>query len=164
MLGGKPKQAKWLDQVDKIPRQDWMNYLRWYRKVLRLPVINDVKLQLVEPLEGGLHRLHINQTEEPAAPLFARKVILATGIQGGGEWHIPPLVSENLPKNFYAHTSENIDFNSLKNKKIAILGGGASAFDNANYALSSGVAEAHVFVRRKKCLESIRYGKWKPQV
>ncbi|MED1605233.1 NAD(P)-binding domain-containing protein [Cytobacillus kochii] len=138
------------DQVDKIPRQDWMNYLRWYRKVLRLPVINDVKLQLIEPLEGGLHRLHINQTEEPAAPLLARKVILATGIQGGGEWHIPSLVSENLPKNFYAHTSKNIDFNSLKNKKIAILGGGASAFDNANYALSSGVAEAHIFVRRKE--------------
>ena len=57
---------------------------------------------------------------------------------------------ENLPKSLYAHTSEPIDFNLLKGKKIAILGGGASAFDNANFALSEGVAEAHIFVRRKE--------------
>ena len=66
------------------------------------------------------------------------------------EWHVPPVISENLPKSLYAHTSESIDFNLLKGKKIAILGGGASAFDNANFALSEGVADAHVFVRRKE--------------
>ncbi|GAA3324780.1 hypothetical protein GCM10020331_054010 [Ectobacillus funiculus] len=33
---------------------------------------------------------------------------------------------------------------------MLFLGGGASAFDNANFALSEGVAEAHVFVRRKE--------------
>src|SRR3954447_7569740 len=47
------------EPVDKIPRGDWMNYLRWYRKVLSLPVINGVKLKLIEPTEDGIHRLHI---------------------------------------------------------------------------------------------------------
>jgi cation diffusion facilitator CzcD-associated flavoprotein CzcO len=142
-------QEAW-EAVDKIPRGEWMKYLRWYRKVLNLPVINEVKLKLIEPIEQGLHRLHIDGAGAPKEELLARKVILATGIQGGGEWHVPPMVSDSLPKHLYAHTSETIDFESLKGKKVAILGGGASAFDNANFALSEEVAEAHVFVRRKE--------------
>lgn len=139
------------EQIAKIPRGDWMNYLRWYRKVLGLPVINEVKLKLIEPLDGGrIHRLHIEGPGAPSPALLARKVILATGIQGGGEWHVPPMIADSLPRRLYAHTSEAIDFEALKGKKIAILGGGASAFDNANFALTEGVAEAHVFVRRKQ--------------
>jgi FAD-dependent urate hydroxylase len=138
------------EKVDKIPRGDWMDYLRWYRKVLQLPVMNEVKLTLIEPLEGGIHRLQIKGPGAPSEQLLARKVILATGIQGGGEWHIPAMIYDHLPKSLYAHTSEAIDFNTLKGKKIAILGGGASAFDNANFALSEGVSEAHVFVRRNE--------------
>lgn len=136
--------------VDKIPRSDWMNYLRWYRKVLQLPVINEVKLKLIEPMEEGIHRMHIEGAGVPSNALLARKVILATGIQGGGEWHVPPMISEKLPPSLYAHTSQTIDFNALKGKKIAVLGGGASAFDNANFALTEGVAEAHIFIRRKE--------------
>ncbi|MGP7816907.1 NAD(P)-binding domain-containing protein [Niallia sp. 01092] len=136
------------EEVDKIPRGDWMNYLRWYRKVLQLPVINEVKLNDIEPTEEGVHRLHIGGAGAPSDTILARKVILATGIQGGGEWHVPPMISDKLPRSLYAHTSEFIDFEKLKGKKVAVLGGGASAYDNANFALSEGVGEAHVFVRR----------------
>lgn len=138
------------EAIDKIPRSDWMDYLRWYRKVLQLPVMNEVKLQLIDPMEEGIHQLHIEGAGAPSDTLLARKVILATGIQGGGQWHVPPMISEKLPRHLYAHTSEKIDFNALKGKKVAILGGGASAFDNANFALTEGVAEAHVFIRRKE--------------
>lgn len=139
------------ESVDKIPRGDWMNYLRWYRKVLQLPVLNEAKLKLIEPTAGeGFHRLHIEGAGASSELLLARKVILATGIQGGGEWHVPPMIQERLPSRLYAHTSEPIDFEALKGRRIAILGGGASAFDNANFALSAGVAEVHVFVRRKE--------------
>jgi cation diffusion facilitator CzcD-associated flavoprotein CzcO len=136
------------EEVGKIPRNDWMNYLRWYRKVLNLPVVNEVKLKLIEPAGEDVYRLHIEGAGAPSNALLARKVILATGIQGGGEWHVPPMISETLPRHLYAHTSEDMDFNALKGKKVAVLGGGASAFDNANFALSEGVGSAHVFVRR----------------
>ncbi|MDL4842296.1 FAD/NAD(P)-binding protein [Aquibacillus rhizosphaerae] len=142
-------QESW-KAIDKIPRGDWMNYLRWYREVLDLPIINEVKLKLIDPINKGIHRLHIDGPGAPSDTILARKVILATGIQGGGEWHVPPMISKKLPKSLYAHTSNPINFDALKGKKIAILGGGASAFDNANFALSGGVAEAHVFVRRKE--------------
>jgi cation diffusion facilitator CzcD-associated flavoprotein CzcO len=131
--------------IDKIARGDWMAYLRWYRRVLALPVRNDTRLTLIEPLGNGIHRLHL----EGQPPLLARKVILATGIQGGGEWHTPAMVRDALPRALYAHTSEPMDFAALAGRRIGILGGGASAFDNANAALTMGVGEAHVFIRRK---------------
>lgn len=134
--------ARW-DALDKIPRGDWMAYLRWYRRVLALPVRNDTTVTLVEPA-GGLHRVHLADGD----PLIARKVILATGIQGGGQWHVPPEIAAKLPRSRYAHTSEAIDYAALAGKRIAILGAGASSFDNAQAALAEGVAEAHVFVRR----------------
>jgi cation diffusion facilitator CzcD-associated flavoprotein CzcO len=137
-------RAGW-DAVDKIARGDWMAYLRWYRRVLDLPVKNDAKLTDIKPLGDGLFKLQLAAGE----PLIARKVILATGIQGGGEWHTPAMVSDALPRQLYAHTSEPIDFAALAGKKVAILGGGASAFDNANAALGLGVGEMHVFMRRK---------------
>jgi len=136
------------EAIGKIPRQDWMAYLCWYRKVLGLPVVNETRLTLVEPLEGGVHRLHVEGTSGPSI-LLARKVILATGIQGGGEWHTPAFIRESLPPHRYAHTSQSVDYAALKGKKIGILGAGASSFDNAQAALSEGVAQVHVFVRRE---------------
>lgn len=136
--------------LGKIPRCEWMDYLRWYRNVLRLPVVNETRLHLVEPSEEGFYRLHIEGAGAPSPQLLARKVVLATGIQGGGEWHVPSMIAGSLPRRLYAHTSDRIDFSRLKGKRIAILGGGASAFDNAAFALSEGAAEAHVFVRRKE--------------
>ncbi|AER56611.1 putative oxidoreductase [Pseudoxanthomonas spadix BD-a59] len=131
--------------LDKIPRQDWMAYLCWYRRVLALPVRNDTSLERLEPLpEIGLHRLHLQDGQT----LLARKVVLATGIQGGGQWVVPKLVAERLPPSLYAHTSGPLDYDALAGKRIGILGAGASAFDNAQYALQRGVAQAHVFVRR----------------
>ncbi|WDS36649.1 NAD(P)/FAD-dependent oxidoreductase [Pseudoxanthomonas sp.] len=131
--------------LDKIPREEWMAYLRWYRRVLVIPVRNNTRLARVEPAPAlGLHRLHLNNGEV----LLARKVILATGIQGGGQWAVPKLVSERLPPSLYAHTSGPLDYDALAGKRIGILGGGASSFDNAQYALQRGVAQAHVFVRR----------------
>ncbi|CAN5230264.1 FAD-dependent urate hydroxylase HpyO [soil metagenome] len=133
------------EAVDKIARGDWMDYLRWYRRALDLPVRNDTRLTLIEPLSDGIHRLHL----ENQPPILARKVVLATGIQGGGEWHVPAMIDDALPPGRYAHTSQPIDFAALKGKRIGILGGGASAFDNANAALELGVGEVHVFMRRE---------------
>jgi cation diffusion facilitator CzcD-associated flavoprotein CzcO len=132
--------------IDKIPRRDWMDYLRWYRRVLNLPVRNDARLTLIEPVEPGLYRLHLADGDT----LFARKLVLATGIQGGGHWHVPPMIADRLPATRYAHTSEAIDYAALRGKRIGILGGGASAFDNAQHALGLGAGEVHVFVRRDR--------------
>ena len=61
---------------------------------------------------------------------------------------MPSFITSVLPRHLYAHTSGPIDYGRLIGKRIGILGGGASAFDNAQYALGMGIAEAHVFMRR----------------
>lgn len=135
--------AGW-DALDRIPRAEWMAYLRWYREVLDLPVRNGVRLDLIEPVARGLHRLHLSD----GSAVLARRVVLATGIQGGGEWHVPRFVSDALPGSRYAHTAQAVDYAALAGRRIAILGGGASAFDNATAALEAGVAQVHVHIRR----------------
>lgn len=131
--------------LDKIPRGHWMDYLRWYRRVLDLPLRNGARVDLIEPLGDGLFRVSVAGGD----PVIARKVVLATGIQGGGEWHTPAMIRDALPRALYAHTSEPIDYAAMAGKRIGILGGGASAFDNANFALTQGVGAAEVFIRRK---------------
>ena len=146
--------AAW-EALDKIARPDWMAYLRWYRETLDLPVRNDAKVVAIAPCMDGAHRITLAGGES----LLARKVVLATGIQGGGEWHTPRFVTEALPRTRYAHTSQAIDYDALRGQRIAILGGGASAFDNAQHALKAGVAQAHVFIRRPELpsVNPIRY-------
>jgi len=140
--------AGW-DSLDKIPREEWMRYLRWFRTTLDLPVKNGVRLDLIEPFERGLFRLQVSGAGAPATgTLWTRKIVLATGIQGGGEWHVPEFIAKSLPRPLYAHTSEAVDYDALAGQRIGILGGGASAFDNAQFALGRGVAEAHVFIRK----------------
>ena len=133
--------------LGKIPRGEWMAYLKWFRDVLAVPVENGTKLLRIAPRGDGVHVLTVRSAAGERS-ILARKVILATGIQGGGEWHTPSMISDALPKSRYAHTSEAVDYAALAGKRIGILGGGASAFDNANWALEQGVGEAHVFVRR----------------
>lgn len=132
------------DAIDKIPREDWMHYLKWYRDVLNIPVQNDVKVTNIQSLHRELFEVTTGQET-----FYAKKVVLATGIQGGGEWHVPSFIREALPTSLYAHTSEDIDIAALKGKKIGILGGGASAYDNADHILAAGAKEVHVYVRRK---------------
>jgi len=146
-------RAGW-DELGKIPRATWMAYLRWFRTMIGVPVRNEARLARIEPQGDGVHRLHV-----AGDTLLARKVVLATGIQGGGQWHVPAGIAAKLPPHRYAHTSAVIDFRSLAGKRIAILGGGASAFDNAQHALAENVAEAHVFLRRKafQRVNPIRY-------
>lgn len=134
------------ETLERISRAEWMGYLRWLRDVLALPVRNDARVEAIAPVEQGLFRLDVAGGEA----VLARKVVLATGIQGGGQWHVPAFVREALPVDRYAHSSNVIDFVPLAGKRIGILGSGASAFDNAQHALVAGVAEVHVFARREE--------------
>ncbi len=146
-------EAQWgaesWDNLKLVPRTTWAQYLEWYRKFLGIPVRNDTTV-------GALEWNHAErcfsvpvQTKGTTEVLLARKVVLATGIDGSGRWEVPGFISSNLPKTLYAHTSEHIDFEALKGKRIGVMGAGASAFDNALVALSSGASEVHVFYRRR---------------
>lgn len=142
-------EDSWKD-LDKIPRESWMNYLVWYKEILNIPIKNKTKVNEIKSINKNNFQLTITNPSSEQINIYAHKIVLATGIQGGGEWSVPSVVSESLPKSLYAHSSEIIDFNELDGKDIGILGGGASAFDTAKTALEKGANSAHVFIRRRE--------------
>ncbi|HSR55543.1 MAG TPA: NAD(P)/FAD-dependent oxidoreductase, partial [Alphaproteobacteria bacterium] len=145
--------------MSRISCQDWVAYLTWMRKVLDLPVRNRTRLISLEP-EGSLFRLTVEQ-EGKQETLYARRVVLATGPLAMGGANIPDEV-EGLPKSHWAHAYERINIEALKDKRVAIVGGGATAFDNAGELLERGVASVDLLVRRPKlCRVSvIRWTDW----
>ncbi|MBI1292542.1 SidA/IucD/PvdA family monooxygenase [bacterium] len=138
------------DNMVFVPKHEWADYLTWYRRFLRIPVQNQVRAGAIEWLPA--ENCFVIPVNRPLGidVLYARKVVLATGIDGSGKWDIPKDVRGNLAKGLYAHTREDIDFEKLRGKKIGVLGAGASAFDNASVALEHGAGEVHMFFRRKE--------------
>lgn len=126
--------------LDKISRQDWQAYLDWVRDVLDLPVKNEHELLDID-WQDNLLKLTFACAGGVKKQVWARKIVLATGIEGGGAWHVPGFITKALPKARYAHTCEQIDFEKLRGKRIGVLGAGASAFDNAATALEHGAKQ-----------------------
>jgi cation diffusion facilitator CzcD-associated flavoprotein CzcO len=138
--------AEW-DAVDKIPKRMWMDYLIWYRRVLDLPVRNGVKLTAVSP-DDGLIALNVEENGQTQRVL-TRHLVLATGRSGLGGAAIPPFL-EGIDRRYWAHSADDIDFAALKHKRVAVVGAGASAMDNAAAALESGVGSLAMLIRRKE--------------
>jgi len=134
------------DAFARIPRAAWAEYLAWYHRFLGIAVRYRTRLARIEPADGYF-RLHLVR-EDGAGVETGRKVILANGVAGNGGPYIPPMLSESLPRSLYAHTADAIDFAALRGKRVAVIGGAASAFDAAAVALEEGAASVNLFARR----------------
>ena len=143
--------------LDLIPRKLWAEYLLWFRRVVDVPVRNGCEVVEIEPATGGLLAATV-QTATGVECVFARKIVLATGQEGMGDWTIPePL--RHLPSSLCMHAADAVDFDQLRGKQIAVIGAGASAFDNAATALEAGAAEVHLFCRRAE-IQVIQPYRW----
>ncbi len=136
------------EELRYIPRADWAAYLAWYEQVLALPVRHETRVGAITWDEGQrMFRLPYHDKSGGSA-VYGRKVVLATGIDGSGAWQVPEFIRSALPKERYHHTNEAIDFSRLHGKTIAVLGAGASAFDNAIMACQQGATKVDLFFRR----------------
>jgi FAD-dependent urate hydroxylase len=155
-------RAKWgaesWDALGHIPREMWMDYLRWYRKVLDIPTENNVELQRIEPV-GDLLNLHFRRGDVEFQQL-TRRVVLATGRAAFGGTRLPDALA-NLPDTVRAHTEDDIDFAALAGKTVLVIGGAASAVDSAATALEAGAQEVHLLLR---ATEMPRLNKFKSTV
>jgi FAD-dependent urate hydroxylase len=133
-------------RISAIPPEIWRDYLDWYRDVLALPVENNTEVTAIEPA-GDLLRAHLRRRGR-SEHVIARKVVLATGIDGSGSWRAPPALVADLPRERWAHSSDKIDFRRLKGKRVGVLGAGANGFDNAAVALEAGAASVDLCLRR----------------
>ncbi|HTZ42662.1 MAG TPA: NAD(P)/FAD-dependent oxidoreductase [Jatrophihabitans sp.] len=134
-------------QLGKIGKEDWSDYLTWFAEAAGIPVEHEVRVEHVGPAAGGLLTVRLSRAGRTETRL-ARKVIFATGVTGLGRWVVPPAISENVPRDRYHQVAEDIDFGALAGKRIGVLGGGASAYDNAACALEAGARSVDLFFRR----------------
>ncbi|MDI3559374.1 NAD(P)-binding domain-containing protein [Bradyrhizobium sp. Arg816] len=143
--------------LDLIQRGHWADYLLWLRRTIRLPVRNSCELLEIAPAADGLLVARVKRADA-IETLYARKIVLATGQEGMGDWMIPePL--RDLPAGSVATVVGDIDFESLRGKRVAVIGAGASAFDNAATALEAGAAEVHLLCRRAQ-IQVIQPYRW----
>jgi FAD-dependent urate hydroxylase len=129
-------------KLDRFPREVWQGYLNWYRRVLDIPVQNGVDVVDIASHDDLLFVAGKDRR------YLARKVVLATGLDGSGRWNVPAFISRAVPAERYAHTADAIDFSALRGKRIGVLGNGASAFDNAALALENGAVSVDLCLRK----------------
>ena len=134
----------WYD-LTLIPKGHWADYLTWFRHVVGIPVRNEADVIDIAPA-GGLLAVTV-RSGGSMQTLHARKLVLATGQESMGNWSLPVPIAA-LPAGRRAHCAEPIDFAALAGKRVAVIGAGASAFDNAATALEAGAAEVHLLCRR----------------
>ncbi|MBY5816578.1 NAD(P)/FAD-dependent oxidoreductase [Rhizobium leguminosarum] len=132
--------------LDRAPRQTWMDYLVWYRRVLDLPVRNGIAVDAIRPRADGLLDV-VCRHDGRSETTIARHVVLATGRDGLGGPFVPS-IAHGIERKFWAHTADPIDFAALRGKRVGVVGAGASAMDNAATALEAGTARLDMFVRR----------------
>jgi cation diffusion facilitator CzcD-associated flavoprotein CzcO len=143
--------------LDLIPRERWADYLLWFRRVVSVPVRNGCEVIEIGAAAGGLLAAQV-RSAAGLDTVFARKIVLATGQEGMGDWIIPePL--RHLPSSLCVHAAQPIDFARLRGRKVAVIGAGASAFDNAATALEEGAADVQLFCRRAE-IQLIQPYRW----
>ena len=134
--------------LDKIPRLQWMDYLRWYRRVTQADVRNGHEVVAIRPLADGVVEVDV-KAEGQVSTWQTRRLVLATGRDGLGGAQIPAFM-QGVDKKFWAHSSDEMDYATLAGKHVAVVGAGASAMDSAATALENGAASVDMLIRRSE--------------
>ena len=139
-------EAGW-QALDKIPRAQWMDYLIWYKRMLGLEIESETTVLRIGAAADDLLEVTLATTAGEERVL-TRHVVLATGRDGGGQPQVPAM-TRKLDRRRWAHSADDIDFAALRGKRVAVVGAGASAMDNAATALEAGAARVDMFIRRR---------------
>ena len=144
-------------KLNLILRERWAEYLLWFRRATGISVRNGCELLEIAPAANELLAATV-AGDSAIETLYARKIVLATGQEAMGNWAIPePL--RHLPPTRVVRASDDIDFTALSGKTMAVIGAGATAFDNAAMALEAGAAEVHLLCRRSE-MQVIQPYRW----
>src|ERR1043165_1590278 len=129
----------------RIPRLQWMDYLRWYRRMIDVPVENGTELIGL----GGDKELVLLtlRSAEGTRKIAARRVVLANGRDGLGGPYTPEIF-RGLDPRLVMHSLGEIDFSAMRGKTVGVIGAGSTACDCSAEALEHGAARAAMLVRR----------------
>ncbi len=133
--------------LDRIERRAWMDYVGWLRSVMEIPVENETRLVHVSEAPNGV-QLDLETREGPGR-ITTSRLVLATGISGGGGFAVPEIIAR-LPRERWTHSGEVLDLSMLAGKRVGVIGGASSSFDWAVSVLREGPASVDMLVRQSE--------------
>lgn len=122
-----------------VPLDTFVAYGTWVQQT----AVPDVDERMVSSVEraGGGFALDL----QDGARVTARRVVVAGGI---APFEHIPTGFEHLPAGRTSHTAHHRDLGSFAGRRVAVVGGGQSAFESAVLMAERGAAHVEVLVRR----------------
>jgi FAD-dependent urate hydroxylase len=117
---------------------DFVSYGEWVQREA-VPDVDERTVSALERSPGGFV-LELEDGERARA----RRVVVACGI---APFERTPAGFEHLPAASVSHTAHHRDLAVFKGERIAVVGGGQSAFECATLARERGAAQVEVLVR-----------------
>lgn len=105
-----------------VKLQTFIDYGLAFQKQF-VPNLEDTLVTSIEPADKGFQL-----TLEDRERVFAKKVIVATGLTG---YERVPEILKGLPPEAVSHSSEHSDLERFRGRRVAVVGAGASALDLA---------------------------------
>jgi FAD-dependent urate hydroxylase len=120
-----------------VPLGDFVAYGHWFRQQA-IPEIDPRRVRRIDALGDGLR-----VTLDDGEALVSRRVLVATGI---APFVSRPAEFDGLPRDLATHSSEHADLSPFAGRRVAVVGGGQSAFECAVLLHESG-AEVELLMR-----------------
>lgn len=127
----------------KIPTAVWQHYLNWVAEAFELSIDYNSPIRSFNPNAQVVTLVHADGRLQ-----HARRLVIASGRAGTGGPSIPGFVAPGLFPRLAAHTCDAVDFTALTGRRVAVIGVGSSAWDNAATALEHGAAHVTMYARR----------------
>lgn len=106
-----------------LPVENFIDYGRWFQNRV-VPDIDTRAVARVAPAADGGFQITLNDGES----VFARRVIMATGLLGHEVW---PGQFDGLPRQLVFHSCEHTDSTRFRGRRVAVIGRGQSACEAA---------------------------------
>ena len=132
------------EQLDKIPRLQWGEYLQWFKAITAPQVFNQYQLVDVQLNPNG-SELFFDTPEGPKS-YIAKHVILATGMESFSEPNIPDFMTQ-IPTTYWEHSYAGSDYRRFKGLDIGVVGYSAGAMDSSATALELGANSVEILIR-----------------
>lgn len=132
------------ESLDKIPRLQWDEYLKWFKKITQPTIYYEselVDLHIADQLTEIMIR-HSNQDKI----YHVVHCVLAMGIDSLSSPNIPELV-QNIPNYLWQHNYDTTNYECFKGLNVAVIGASAGAMDSAATVLEHGAKSVEIICR-----------------
>ncbi len=126
--------------VQPVPLSDFIAYGSWVQRTA-VPDVNERNVTALERAPGGAFRLDLDD----GASVSARRVVIACGI---APFERMPEDFGHLPAERVSHTARHRDLSMFAGQRVAVVGGGQSAFESAVLMHERGAAQVEILVRK----------------